>query len=394
MTRKTIYISWVHLTDKISRDWYVDYLIAKGVKVEYWDAVALVRGDYVEVGAKTTDYLHTFRTFGEIEVALRLPENENANYVMLVSYQGAAVRLFRLLSKYNCRMLYFAWGVFPEREIQSRLGFVSRFSDPLRLLRRVYYKAKETAFKKLKLVKPFDIVFAAGQAVIRQDFFANRVVPINLFDYDHYNKVKTETGRIVVGRYAVFLDVYLPYHSDLEFAGGKAVNPKTYYAALNRFFDLLEAKYQVKVVIAAHPKADYSDEPFRGREIYSLRTPELVKDADFVIAHHSASISYAVLNYKPILFAYTNEMAELCMETVVSYINGFARYLNAPVFNIDEITQGNQIVVGGVNHVCYEKYKYDFLTTHESEHETTQEIFWRELNFDTGSGDAVKRALV
>lgn len=380
MTRKVIYVSYMHLTDRVSRDWCIDYLIAKGVTVEYWDLVFLLRGEFDEFGTKATDYSRTFRSYSEVESMLCLPENRDAFYVMLINYDGYVARIFRLLSKYDCRMLFLAWGAFPIKRTQKWRKVLSGFSNPLQLAKKVFYKLKAIAYRKLHLVKPFHIVFAAGQVLMAKNLYATKVVPINLVDYDHYRKVKTEGGRLVEGRYAVFLDVYLPYHSDLKFCGTQAVNPRDYYASLNRFFELLEVKYGIKVVVAAHPKAGSSVDLFNGREIYHGRTPELVKDADFVIAHHSTSLSYAVLNHKPITFIYTDEMVTLYKHTVVSYLHDFAEYLDAAIYNIDKITQGDQIVFREVNLRCYDNYKYNFLTTHEPEHTATQEIFWREIN--------------
>lgn len=391
MTDKVIYVSFVRLTDKMSRDWYVDFLAGKGVNVEYWDIVALVRNEYTEPNARTAAYLRTVRTYGQLEGLLRLPENRNARYMMLVSYTGVTARLFRLFSKYNAKMLYMAWGALPEMDAQKRRGLKSRFADPLHLAKRIYYRIKAVAYRKLHLVKPFDTVFAAGQVLMKQNQHARRVVPVNLVDYDHYNQARGQGARAVAGRYAVFLDVYLPHHSDMEFAGGRKIDAHRYYQALNRFWGLLEIKYKIKVVIAAHPKADYSDNPFDGREVFHSRTPELVRDAEFVVAHHSTSLSYAVLNQKRLLFIYTNEMAALC-KTIVSYLYGFARYLDAAVCNIDEIAQADQIVLGEINARRYEAYKYDFLTSPESEHETTQEIFWREISAVPGAELAVGAA--
>jgi hypothetical protein len=78
MTRKVIYASFVHLTDKTSRDWYLDYLISKNVAVEYWDVVALVREEYDEPVAKATEYLRTFQTYTQLQQMLCLPENQNS----------------------------------------------------------------------------------------------------------------------------------------------------------------------------------------------------------------------------------------------------------------------------------------------------------------------------
>jgi pantothenate kinase len=86
-----------------------------------------------------------------------------------------------------------------------------------------------------------------------------------------------------------------------------------------------------------------------------------------------------VLNAKPIIFVYTDAMEEAYKTTVVSYINDFACYLDAAVYNIDEITGHEQIEIRKVDQARYENYRYDFLTSPESEQMSTQEIFWHEI---------------
>lgn len=381
MTDKVIYVSFVRLTDKMSQDWYLDYLARKGVTVEYWDIVALLRQEYHEPNAKTADYLRTVKSYGELESLLRLPENRAARYIMLVPYWGATVPLFRLLSKYNCRMYSLEWGAFPPLDKTKLRKNARRLPDMGKLVRRIYYRLKAEIYVRLGLVQPFEVVFAAGGVLLARSHHARTVVPVNLVDYDHYKQARMQGERLVAGRYAVFLDVYLPFHSDMEFEGGARVDADAYYAALNRFFRLLETEHGIKIVVAAHPKANYSTNPFNGREIFRACTPEVVRDADFVVAHHSTSLSYAVLNRKPLVFIYTNEMQERT-RTIVSYLYGFAAYLDAPIYNVDGIADGSQAMIGAVNRERYDNYKYAFLTSSESENESTQEIFWRELKLN------------
>jgi hypothetical protein len=384
MATKVIFVSYVRLSDKTSRDWFIDYLIDKGVTVEYWDVVALVRDEYDEAAAKTTDYLHTLRTYSELENRLRRPENTNGYYVMVVTYAEFTIKLFRLMSKYNCKMLYVKWGDVPIRPVNRWRRLLSGLSNPLRLATRLFSREKAIAYRKLKLVKPFDIVFAAGKTISANSLYATKVVSINYADYDLYNKVRLENAApIVCGHYAVFLDSYLPHHSDLNVEGWPAVDADRYYKSLSMFFEKLEAKYKIKVVIAAHPRANYdASNPFGGREIHSGRTAELVKNADFVIVHSSYSQSHAILNRKPIVFIYTDEMAIAYRHTLMNEVFDCAEYLDAAVYNIDRIDTSDQLVIKDVSLARYESYKYDFLTTPVSEHTTSREIFLRTINAD------------
>jgi hypothetical protein len=379
MKRKVIYVSYMRLSEKVARDWYIDFLMAKGVAVEYWDLVPLLFGGEV-CASKQTDYLRTPRTYQEIHTLLQFPENTGALYMMLISYEGRTADVYRLFSQHACRTWFIAWGALPVNS-ESRVLLTLRraVSKPAKFAQAFYYKIKAIAYRKLKLVKPYDVVFAAGRALLASKHYANKVVPINLVDYDHYVRVLSEKTRPAAGSFAIFLDIYLPHQTDLAIVGELSVDPQEYYASLNRFFGFLEEKYKFRVVIAAHPKATYGAETFQGREIYQGLTPELVRDAKFVISHHSTSISYAVLNAKPIIFVYTDAMVKAYRATIVSFINDFAGYLDAAVYNIDKITGHEQIEIRKVDQTRYENYKYDFLTSPESEQLTTQEIFWRQI---------------
>jgi hypothetical protein len=377
---KVIYVSYMRLSDKASRDWYIDDLIAKGVTVEYWDIVPLLFGGDA-ASSKRADYLRTPRTYREIQAMLQLPENNYAQYIMLVSYEGRTAELYRILSKYDCRMYFIAWGNLPiNLDSRWQIAYFRLISNPARFAQGFYYKIKAIAYRKLNLVKPYDVIFVAGQALLANSHYAKKVVPINMVDYDHYVRIRSEQGRITEGPFAVFLDINLPYQTDLKIVGLAAIDPKKYYESLNRFFDLVEEKYQIKVVIAAHPKANYESRTFHDRETYRGLTPELVRDADFVIAHHSASIGYAVLNKKPAVFIYTDEMEAVYKHTVISHIKNMAKYLDGAIYNINKISRGDQILIKEINTSCYDNFKYDFLTTHESENSSTREIFWLQLS--------------
>ena len=380
MKRKIIYISYIHLTDKVLNDWCINHLIENGITVEYWNLVPLLRGEFNEVGVKLMDFLRTPNTYKEIKSMLLQPDNKDAIYVMLLNFDAKLVKLYRLLSQYNCMMVYIAWGALPIKDLAIWHKIQYKLTNPFRLIEGVYNKVKIYVYKKLQFIKPYDVVFAAGQALLSNKFYTHKVVPINLVDYDNYRSSRNVNKRFVSDRYVVFLDVNLPYHTDFKLIGESSINPKPYYNSLFEFFNIVEKKYGVKVVVAAHPKADYGEKAFQGRMIYTGLTPELVKDADFVISHHSTSISYAVLNHKPIVFIYTDEMAELYKHSIIKYLYDFSEYLDAPIYNINKINQASQIMVCEVNVVNYEKYKHNYIVSYASKKSYTNDIFLQELS--------------
>lgn len=362
------------------RDCYIDHLIEKGETVEYWDVVSLLREEHSERYAVSPPYLRVLRTFRETERLVCQAENRDALYILLVTYTGRFTRIFRLLSKHDCQMLTFVWGTLPRDPVFKWRKAVAWLSSPKQCMLELFNRVKATALRRLRLVQPFKLAFAAGEVALEGSKFAGRVVPINYFDYDEYLAARADTSRrLIADRYAVFLDINLPYHSDQASANHARIDASQYFRSLNRFFDLLERQYRLSVVIAAHPKADYDRAVFAGRPTCRLSTAELVRDAELVLSHTSTAMSYAVLNAKPLMFIYTSEMVRLFERWIVRDMRVFAEYLDAAIYNVDLIDDARQIVVRQVNAACYERYKYNFLISREAEGVSTRDIFCREI---------------
>lgn len=381
MNRKVIYISFVRLSDKVSRDWYIDFLISEGVVVEYWDVVALVLGDYFEAAAKDARYLRVLKTYRELEKLLNQASNRDAYYVVIVTYAWFSLRLYRLLSRMDCKMVYVMWGAVPVHPRNRWARFALILSDPLGITRRLFSRAVCSLCRRAGLVKPFDIIFAGGKVMMTCGTFARKTVPINSGDFEQYRKVQQlASPRLLKSEYVVFLDVYLAHHVDNRVCGWSTIEPRGYYAALNRFFRQVESQFGLRVVIAAHPRADYrSANPFEGRLIFQGQTPEVVRDSVFVISHSSLSQSQAILNMKPIVFVYTNEMKNVYKYTYINEIYDASEYLNASLYNLDEINESSRILVKEVDRERYERYKYNFLVSRESESRSSAEIFLETL---------------
>lgn len=160
----------------------------------------------------------------------------------------------------------------------------------------------------LPIVKKYDIAFTAGnraETIHTEDAWA--LIPIHHFDIDRTMAAPTSLPEMTQP-YGVFLDDYFPFHPDFAIGNIKTINPKTYYAALNRYFTHLENSLGIKIVIAVHPKANYTDNPFDGRTLIYHQSDRLVRDAQIVLAHGSTSISFAVIYRKPLQLIYSAEM--------------------------------------------------------------------------------------
>ena len=125
---------------------------------------------------------------------------------------------------------------------------------------------------------------------------------------------------------------------------------------------MLKNQFDIDIVIAAHPKSSYSSNPFNGREIFVNRTCDLVKDCEFVVAHTSTSVHFAVLFEKPVIFTYTNDIRKLSKGYFFNSLKLNADILNAAFYNMDEVRE-HEVLFPRINLKKYRKYKYDYFVS-------------------------------
>lgn len=136
---------------------------------------------------------------------------------------------------------------------------------------------------------------------------------INHPDVEQYVRLRNEPPRRN-DRYIVYIDQYIPYHVDLKFHKpdlNTSQVAKEFFSSMNRYFAFLEEKYACKVVVAVHPMANYSDNPYEGREMCLFQTAALVRDSIGVCMHSSNSLSFVILFDKPVVSLVNNAIREI-----------------------------------------------------------------------------------
>ncbi|MBF0473464.1 MAG: hypothetical protein HQK93_06990, partial [Nitrospirae bacterium] len=181
-------------------------------------------------------------------------------------------------------------------------------------------------------------------------------------DYDNYLlSIKNSRQTFEKENYLVFLDENFVFHPD--FNRSKAKNPFTpeqYYGILCKFFDYIEKIADMKVIICAHPKAEYEDKPelFGGRKIVYFQTSDYVRNSYGVLMHCSTAINYAVLNRKPIIFMDHSKLNGTIWQV---HIKEMARCLDKTPVILDDVRTyhfGNNFEV---NEKYYEKYIDEYI---------------------------------
>jgi hypothetical protein len=178
---------------------------------------------------------------------------------------------------------------------------------------------------------------------------------------------------------AVYIDEYFPLHPDLSYIDTPCpVSVDEYYLKLRHFFDYIEKTYNVRIVIAAHPKSDYENtDYFDGRLVIKGQTSQMVRKSAFVLTHMSTALNLAVLFRKPIIFMTMDKFEESSHGRLIigPYISSIASALNTVPINIDRYYDADWTSVLRVDTDAYEKYENDFIKKTGSPKETFWKIF-------------------
>lgn len=180
--------------------------------------------------------------------------------------------------------------------------------------------------KVFNLEKKSNVFVCAGKKVESSFSSSGTVISCGSLDFNTFLKTPP-TGE---KRHITFLDEFQPFHPDFDRLGVKKISPEKYFDDLNRFFETLEIRYQVPVVIAAHPAASIDDysKHFLGRKVIRGETATLVRDSLGVVGHTSTAFQYAFLYGKPTCFIVTEEMTHGFYRSILkSYLDfGFCFY--------------------------------------------------------------------
>ena len=160
-------------------------------------------------------------------------------------------------------------------------------------------------------VRPPDfIVVPALKSDLNRPLFNGRSkhIPAHVMDYDLYLEELARPKE--PQNIAVFIDQNIGFHPDAESMGIRRFTPEYFYACLRRFFDAIETDLKLEVVIAAHPRADYSETPglFGNRRIVHGQTTSLIRNGKLAIASYSTAILQAIAFRTPVLFYASREL--------------------------------------------------------------------------------------
>jgi len=356
--KKIVYLSVNESSKKINRDFFINQL-KKVIEVDFWFLKNLIN--------KQDKKKNKFDNLKDFEK--EIIKNKKNLFVNIIPITHKTYPIFKILTDNKIDYININWGFLPAIKISFFLKFIDTIKNFDNFYKTFIYKK----FLKKKINLPIK-TFVAGSLNYKKNF-----IKLNLCDHDQYLISKSNKSK---RKHIVFLDQAVTSHSDTFFNKKKNLynKHKHYYKSLNLFFKKLENKFQKKVVISKHPLNQLNKNLLNGRKHFLLKTSQLVKDSSLVIAHDTLSSSYAIFNYKPIIFIYTNQLKKYSIDTFKQYLQVkiLAEELGCKFVNIDQFTI-NDLIIKPVNKKLYDNFKYKYLVSKKTENKLSSEIFIKNL---------------
>ncbi|TDX84096.1 hypothetical protein [Epilithonimonas xixisoli] len=319
------------------RNFFVEEFLSRGYNVKHYSLTNFISPPNAVHYTNTTKselafYLDTKK---EIKKMLRSIDASNTFVFVELHFNRNTYFIFKYL--YNLKLI---WGrlsyytnpavnLYKRNTIQT-IQRVKRYKSISYVKFALFVKLFS---KRINKITQSHITFKTGQ---NDSNFpkSKKMITINYFDLEEYNLRKNEPA-ILEKDYIVFNDIYLPFHPDLQARnkGSEFINPTNYFKELNHFFDKIEKQYGFEVVIAAHPKANYSTE-FGSRKVIAGQTLNLIKHCKLLITHLSISIDYALFSHKPVLFFHTPSLFKSsALQYMIDYMDIYATKIHTLVMN-------------------------------------------------------------
>ncbi|MEA9356628.1 hypothetical protein SHI21_10450 [Bacteriovorax sp. PP10] len=371
-----IHITYSTISDSNSYGLQIDSCKKKGMNVIILDISAIYNFPKPTFPKQNASLVKHLTSFSELDDFIKNLSIMNTLINVQIGYEWRFRKLFRLIARYpKHHFSLFLFGQLPfqnQRKLEKIIGKI--ISSPFGSLKKIVIKILEKILFKIHIYSLPKYIFYAGETT-KPSTFHFEAYPINYCDYDYF----LENQESSIGDYIVFLDDGIFQHPDDAIVGNK-ITPELitrYQKSMNLFFDYLEKKLNLEVIISGHPKVQYAPGFFGNRKIIRNESPKLIQKCKFAICHYSSSLSLAVCYKKPILFTYNQAIEEFSKENqpIKEYILNLSMALNQPIINIDDSDSINSVTSLEIDSLKYANFVLNYLTTRETQNTKSEDVF-------------------
>jgi hypothetical protein len=295
-------------------------------------------------------------------------------FIILFGVHAKSIDVFNYLNKHRYKYGFVSFGLLPPVQHSLLTKIKIEATTPIQafkfLSRKILGKVK--IYVLGSIIRPKFVILGGSAATSKFIRDETILLKSHTLDYNLFINLKSEKSIEQDEKYAVFLDEGSPYHPD-TIGEATSISPECYYPILNSFFDYIEFDMGIKVIISPHPRSNYAKtgNPFNDRSIVSQPACSVVKNSEFVMAHSSTSVGFAVLHKRPILFL--NSRTFHCYTR--SNIDGIARFFRKKSVDIskpDFVVKRDELVI---EDKVYNTYKDLYIKEKGTSEENTWDVF-------------------
>lgn len=321
------------LTKRRKQLFYLDDFSHDGFNIQVWDISQILHPGIIITDEIYDTRVYKITSLQDLEAQIKQVDINNTFFIVEVFCNWASRKIFHVISKHKCYRVKI--DLYANTNLQK--SFSQKVRDRIKLIfcaKASLEKMSHVAFilyKKIHHITLYNRIFSSSSIAPHTDL-------INHPDYENFCRIISQPSILNINQYIVFIDTYFPVHPDLIYF--RHENPSMdeitkYRASLNNFFNIIEAKYKMPVVIAAHPKSNYQGSEFENRKIIKYATAELIINSQGVLLHASNAVSYIILGNKP--FAIITTQGYNSYKDLYIRLKLFASQFKKKVYNIDKI---------------------------------------------------------
>lgn len=306
-----------------------------------------------------TDYILYKKIKHKKELSKIIRDDRNDTFFLPMFDDYSLVRnVYKYLTKYNARYGYVNNLVYELALDENNTSTITKRSIKFGKIKSAFYNR---LWRKVVPYKPAEFIAFGSElskeAVRTRCRIGKSTKEIDLHTFDCQRFLDSSIVSPDYGDYCVFLDQYIPYHPDNIKDRGLSIDPQTYYDEMRCIIDAVAEKFCLSVVVAAHPRADYTDkEVFPDNyKIETGKTCELIKGAKLVLAHFSTAIGFVALADVPLCIVLPKSIRHISEFKQSS--EAFAKLLGAKIITDPNDLKNINMTVDRVRYKVFaEKY--------------------------------------
>jgi hypothetical protein len=318
----------------------VEYFSNRGVVVEFFILFNIVSPKVFHKKDSDYKFQEYFRSWFDLYRRLYKLDREDYVFISDSPLSSQSFMLYVIFTLLNIEYYFVDNWYVPassntnRRDSSKRINVINIIPKIIKVVK--YYST--LSFFRYFLKKPKTVFYSVQESIYSKQITGKRstIIPYCSFNYDAYLNaaLSKESSIMLIKPYFIFIDQYLSNHPDFHKHKKRPPVTEKYYASLNSFCKRLSDYSGCEYIVASHPRRPSEEsKSFDTQYVFDYKSAFMIKDCDFVVAHYSMAIDFAVLFEKPVLLITTDEIEE---SWVNKFIISLSMNLNTKIINIDK----------------------------------------------------------